>query len=161
MADINSVTLVGRLVRDCELKYTTAGQAIGRFSIAVNRAKRTADGRWEEEPNFFDCVYFGKGAESVSQYLTKGRQVAIQGELRQSRWESNEGQRSRVEIAVMNLSLGQGSQTQQRGPAQQSPMQGMRDNNYSRTSQQSYSQNMDNIAPSGGPEDFQDDSIPF
>lgn len=164
MADINSVTLVGRLVRDCELKYTTAGQAIGRFSIAVNRAKRTADGRWEEEPNFFDCVYFGKAAESVSQYLTKGRQVAIQGELRQSRWESNEGQRSRVEIAVLNLSLGQGSTSTQRGVMpQQAPMQqGMRDNGYSRTSQQGYgASGVSNIAPSGGPEDFQDDSIPF
>ena len=76
MADINSVVMVGRLVRDSELKYLQNGQAILRFSIAVNRARRNSDGSWTDEANFFDCVYFGKAAEGVSQYLVKGRQVS-------------------------------------------------------------------------------------
>lgn len=160
MADINSVVLVGRLTRDCELKYTQNGQAISRFSLAVNRAKRTADGRWEEETNFFDCVYFGKAADAVSPYLKKGRQIAIQGELRQSRWESDGQSRSRVEIFVNNLSLC--SSGENRGGLQQaiSSQQGMSDNSYSRPQQQSFGSN-GSSSFSGGPEDFQDDSIPF
>lgn len=165
MADINSVTLVGRLVRDGELKYSQNGQAILRFSIAINRAKRTADGKWEDESNFFDCVYFGRAAESVSPYLEKGRQVALAGELHQSRWESNDGQaRSRVEIYVNNLSLvgGQSSNSQQPRQAQQPQSQGMRPTGgYSRPQSQSPQQDYNNGSYSGGPEDFQDDSIPF
>ncbi len=160
MADIISVVLVGRLVRDGELKYLPSGQAIVRFSIAVNRARRTGDGKWEEEPNYFDCTYFGKAAEGVSQYLEKGRQVAIQGELRQSRWESDGQTRSRVEISVNNLSLCQSANAQTRGTISQGASgQGMRENNYSRP-QQGFSPNMGTLNV-GGPEDFQDDSIPF
>ena len=100
MSDINCVTLTGRLTRDAELKYTQNGGAIVRFSMAVNRSKRNADGSWAEEASYFDCVYFGKGAESVNSYLSRGRQVAVSGELRQSRWEQDGQTRSRVEVFV-------------------------------------------------------------
>ena len=114
MADINTVCLTGRLTRQAEIRYSqSGGGAIVRFSLAVNRRKRTADGQgWEDEANFFDCVYFGRAAEAVNQYLEKGRQVAISGELRQSKWEQDGQQRSKVEIAVSNLSLvgGRGSE---------------------------------------------------
>lgn len=158
MADINSVTLVGRLTRPGEIRYAQSGQAVVRFSLAVNRAKRTSDGRWEEEPNFFDCVYFGKAAESINPYLEKGRQIAVQGELRQSRWEQDGQTRTRVEIAVNNLTLGQTATGQGRtsslGNAQ--PQQSF-NNTRPQQSAPSYS------APpiTGGPEDFSDDSIPF
>ena len=100
--DINVVVLVGRLTRNAELRYPqNGGNASLRFSIAVNRSRRNASGEWEDEANFFDCVYFTRSAESLSQYLEKGRQVAIQGELRQSRWEDQNGQsRNRIEIFV-------------------------------------------------------------
>ena len=154
MADINSVTLVGRLTRNGECKYTPNGGAVVRFSLAVNRAKRSADGKWEEETSYFDCVYFGKGAEAVNPYLEKGRQVAIQGELRQSRWEQDGATRSRVEIYVNNLSLGQ---TQGAGKTQGAANTG---------ASASYQQNMNSrpqyqSAMTSGPEDFQDDNIPF
>ena len=104
--DINVVVLVGRLTRNAELRYPqNGGNASLRFSIAVNRSRRNASGEWEDEANFFDCVYFTRSAESLSQYLEKGRQVAIQGELRQNRWESDGQTRSRVEIFVNNLTL--------------------------------------------------------
>ncbi len=102
--DMNVVAIVGRLVRESEIRYSQNGGAVCRFSIAVNRRKRVGD-RWEDEANFFDCVYFGKPAESVNQYLTKGRQVSIVGELHQSRWEQDGQARTRVEIFVNNLSL--------------------------------------------------------
>ena len=104
--DLNMVALVGRLTRDSELRMTPNGNGILRFSIAVNRRKRTADGNWEDEANFFDCSMFGKSAQTMANYLKKGRQVAIQGELRQDRWNGQDGQaRTRVEIAVNSLQL--------------------------------------------------------
>lgn len=116
MTDLNNVFLIGRLTRDMEIRYSNGGMAIGRFSLAVNRSKKTGD-KWEDEANFFDCSLFGKTAETMSQYLAKGKQVAVSGELRQSRWEQDGQNRSRVEIAVNNIQLlggkseGQGVQT--------------------------------------------------
>jgi single-strand DNA-binding protein len=112
MADINHVILVGRLTRDAELKFTNAGLAISKFSLAVNRRAKKGD-TWQEETDFFDAVWMGKGAEAVSQYLLKGKQVGIQGELRQNRWEQDGQKRSRVEIFVTSLQLlggGRGAQ---------------------------------------------------
>ena len=86
--DINVVVLVGRLTRDCELKSTPQGTSVCRFSIAVNRRKRTGD-RWEDEVSYFDVVLWGKSADTLKPYLQKGRQVSIEGELRQNRWEQD------------------------------------------------------------------------
>ncbi len=69
--DLNVVALVGRLTRDSELRYSNGGMAICRFSIAVNRRKRSGDNKWEDEANFFDCSMFGKSAEALNQYLEK------------------------------------------------------------------------------------------
>ncbi|OHD27391.1 MAG: single-stranded DNA-binding protein [Spirochaetes bacterium GWB1_66_5] len=104
MAGINHVVLVGNLTRDAELKFTNAGLAISKFSLAVNRRTKKGD-TWQDEVDFFDAVFMGKGAEAVSQYLLKGKQVGIQGELRQNRWEQEGQKRSKVEIFVTNLQL--------------------------------------------------------
>ncbi|MDR0709436.1 MAG: single-stranded DNA-binding protein [Spirochaetaceae bacterium] len=104
MADINHVVLVGRLTRDAELKYTAGGQAVCKFSIAVNRRKKSGD-QWVDEANFFDIVLWGRQGESLSQYLLKGKQVGIEGELRQDRWEQDGQNRSKVEIVANNLQL--------------------------------------------------------
>lgn len=102
--DINHVVLVGRLTRDSELKYTNTGTAIGKFSIAVNRRKRSGD-QWTDEVSYFDIVLWGKTAEALNQYLQKGKQVAVSGELRQNRWEQDGQNRSKVEIIANNLQL--------------------------------------------------------
>jgi single-strand DNA-binding protein len=104
MADINHVVLVGRLTRDAELKFTNTGLAICTFSIAINRRVKSGD-KWTDEANFFDITLFGKQGEGVSQYLTKGTQVAIDGELRQDRWEQDGQKRSKVKIVANNLQL--------------------------------------------------------
>lgn len=104
-SDINHVILVGRLTRDIELRYTNGGACVGRFSLAVNRNKRSAEGQWEEETGFFDIVLWGKQAESLSTYLRKGKQVAVEGELRQSRWEQDGQKKSKVEIAATGIQL--------------------------------------------------------
>ncbi|MAG13093.1 MAG: single-stranded DNA-binding protein [Spirochaetales bacterium] len=104
MADINRVILVGRLTRDAELRYTGGGIAVCKFSLAINRRRKNGD-QWEDEANFFDVVLFGKQGEAINQYLVKGKQVGIDGELRQSRWEKDGQSRSRVEIAAFNVQL--------------------------------------------------------
>lgn len=104
-SDINHVILLGRLTRDIELRYTNGGSCVGRFSLAVNRNKRSADGQWEEETGFFDVVLWGKQAESLSTYLRKGKQIAVEGSLRQDRWEQDGQKRSRVEIAANTVQL--------------------------------------------------------
>ncbi|MDR2101148.1 MAG: single-stranded DNA-binding protein [Treponema sp.] len=104
MADLNHVVLIGRLTRDAELKYTAGGQAVCKFSIAVNRRKKSGD-QWVDEANFFDIVVWGRQGESLNQYLLKGKMVGVDGELRQDRWEQDGQNRSKVEIIANNLQL--------------------------------------------------------
>ena len=114
MADLNHVVLIGRLTRDAELKYTTSGQAVCKFSIAVNRTRKNGE-QWEDEANFFDVVLWGKRGEALNQYLQKGKMIGVDGELRQDRWQQDGQNRSRVEIVANNIQLlggnpgGQGS----------------------------------------------------
>jgi len=119
--DINQSILVGRLVRDAELRYQTSGLAVASFAIAVNRRAKKNE-QWVDEASFFDLALFGKSAENHNKYLTKGTQVAIQAELRQNRWEKDGRNFSEVQIVVTNLQLlgsprgsGQGSQAPHAG----------------------------------------------
>ena len=102
MADINQVVLVGRLTRDAELKYTNTGTAVCKLSLAVNRRRKSND-EWINEASFFDVVIWGKMGESLSQYLVKGKQIGVVGELRQNKWEQDGQPRSRVEIVANNI----------------------------------------------------------
>jgi single-strand DNA-binding protein len=104
MADINHVVLVGRLTRDAELKYTASGQAVCKFSIAINRRRKNGE-QWEDEVNYFDIVLWGRQGESLNQYLLKGKQVGVDGELRQDRWQQDGQNRSKVEIVASNIQL--------------------------------------------------------
>jgi single-strand DNA-binding protein len=108
MADLNHVVLIGRLTRDAELKYTASGQAVCKFSIAVNRRRKNGD-QWEDEANFFDIVLWGRQGESLNQYLVKGKMIGIEGELRQDRWQQDGQNRSKVEIVANNIQLLGGS----------------------------------------------------
>ena len=143
--DINVVVLVGRLTRDCELKSTPQGTSVCRFSIAVNRRKRTGD-RWEDEVSYFDVVLWGKSAETLKPYLQKGRQVSIEGELRQNRWDQEGKTVSKVEVVANNVQL--------LGGGNQGTTAPMPTRSESRGAQPG--------ADLGGPEAFDDgDDIPF
>ena len=112
--DINSVVLIGRLTRDAELRYSNAGTAICKFAIANNYSRKQGD-NWTEETNFFDAVLMGRRAEALHKYLVKGKQVGIQGELRQGRWEQDGQKRSRIEVFVSDLNLLGGTSGSQGG----------------------------------------------
>lgn len=102
---INSVTLIGNLVRDAELKYTNGGLAICEFSIAVNDQKKQGDA-WVDEAYYFDITVFGRQGEAIQRYLTKGKQVGVEGKLKQDRWQNQEGQnRSKVSVVANNVML--------------------------------------------------------
>ena len=103
-SDINSVILVGRLTRDAELSYLPSGTAALAFSIAVNRSKKEGE-QWVEEANFFDISYISKSAENFKQYLVKGKQVGIQGSLKQDRWQDKESGQNRSKIKIMASSV--------------------------------------------------------
>lgn len=99
MKDTNQVVIVGRLTRDGELKYSQSGFAVLNFGIAVNRSvKDQMSGEYKDEASFFDVTAFGKSAEAVAKFLTKGKQVAVVGELVQDRWEKDGQKQSRVKI---------------------------------------------------------------
>ena len=104
MVDVNHVVLIGRLTRDAEIKSLASGQSVCKFSIAVNRRKKNGD-QWEDEANFFDIVVWGRQGESLHQYLVKGKMVAVDGELRQDRWQQEGQNRSKVEVVANYLQL--------------------------------------------------------
>lgn len=102
--DMNSVFLIGRLTRDAELSYFQSGSAVSKFSIAVNRSRKDGE-QWISEANFFDVSLFGKSAENLKKYLLKGTQVAVQGSLRQDRWEKDGQKFSRVYVVANDVQL--------------------------------------------------------
>ena len=114
MIDLNHVSLIGRLTRDAEYKVLPSGQAVCNFSIAVNRRRKNGDS-WEDEANYFDIVLWGKQADSLNRYLVKGKQIGVDGELRQDRWQQDGQNRSKVVISATNVQLLGG------GPGQGSP----------------------------------------
>jgi single-strand DNA-binding protein len=94
---LNSVSIMGRLTRDSELQFTNNGTAVSKFSVAVNH--------WKDDVSYFDVVIYGKLAEGINKYLTKGRQLGVSGELRQQRWEKEGRTQSRIEIVASNVEL--------------------------------------------------------
>lgn len=99
---INRVNISGNLTRDPELRQTPGGMAILKLGVAVNdRTKNQQTGQWEDRPNFVDCVMFGTRAEKMAQYLSKGAKVAVEGKLRYSQWQAQDGsKRSKLEVTV-------------------------------------------------------------
>ena len=117
---INKVFISGNLTNDMEVRYTNSGMAVAQGGIAVNERVKDQAGNWTDKPHFFDLVFFGKRAESLSQYLVKGTKVAIDGRLRYSTWEKVGQKRSKVEIVIDEIELmSRGNQQQQQQPRQQ------------------------------------------
>ena len=105
MSDVNVVALSGRLTRDPELTYTPSGTAVLRVGLAVNMSRKSADGKWEDEPNFVDCECFGRRAEGLARVLGKGQLVLVSGRLRWRSWERDGERRSRITVVVGELRL--------------------------------------------------------
>ena len=100
MANINKTVISGNLVADCTKKKAGETPCI-EFTVASNEYRPKKDGTGEEYANFIDCTLFGKRAQGLAQYMTKGVRVTVLGHLRQNRWETDEGQkRSKIVVIV-------------------------------------------------------------
>ncbi len=104
MTDINTLTIIGRLTSNCDLAYTAGGTVRLNLSIAVNRSQKSG-GEWSDKASFFDVTVWGKTAENISPYLSKGKQIAVQGYLDQQRWEKDGQRFSKVCIVAEQVQL--------------------------------------------------------
>src|SRR5580765_3443988 len=105
MASFNKVMLLGNLTRDPALKYTPSQQAVCEIGVAVNRKFKTASGEDREEVTFVDCTAWGKQAEVINQYMTKGKPIFIEGRLKLDQWEDKQGggKRSKMTVVIENF----------------------------------------------------------
>ncbi len=104
MPSYNKVLLMGNLTRDIELRHTSANTAVANIGLAVNRRFKGQDGQQRDETTFVDCEAWGRTAEVMSQYLSKGRPVFIEGRLRLDQWQDQQGNnRSKLMVVVENF----------------------------------------------------------
>jgi len=125
---MNKIIIIGHLGRDPELKYTPQGQGVTSFSVASSRKYKTAAGEQREETEWFNCSAWGKLAEVCNQYLTKGKQVYVEGRLKSRTYQAQNGEtRVSLEVSVTEVQFlgggqgqggqGQGQQDQSEEPA--------------------------------------------
>jgi single-strand DNA-binding protein len=105
MASFNKVFLMGNLTRDVQLKYLPSQTAVAEFGLACNRKFRTANGEDREEVTFVDITAFGKQAEVLNQYMSKGKPIFIEGRLKFDQWDDKNGggKRSKLTVVVDNF----------------------------------------------------------
>jgi single-strand DNA-binding protein len=103
-ADLNRVTLVGRLTKDPELRHTAGGDAVCTIRLAVSSRSRDESGGWGDKSNYFDVTVFGRQAETASTYLSKGRRIGVDGRLSWREWQAQDGsRRQNVEVIANDV----------------------------------------------------------
>lgn len=105
MAGLNKVMLIGNLGADPEMRYTANGNAVTTFNLAVNRNWTGPDGERKEETEWFTVVSWDKLAETVSQFLQKGRRAYVEGRMKTRSWEGQDGQKRYKTEVVANTVL--------------------------------------------------------
>jgi single-strand DNA-binding protein len=103
-ADLNRVTLVGRLTRDPELRHTGGGDPICSIRLAVSSRSRDEGGNWGDRSNYFDVTVFGRQAQTAADYLAKGRRIGVDGRLSWREWQAQDGtKRQSVEVIANDV----------------------------------------------------------
>jgi single-strand DNA-binding protein len=103
-ADLNRVTLVGRLTRDPELRHLPSGDPLCSIRLAVSSRARDEAGNWGDRSNYFDVTVFGRQAETASTYLAKGRRIGVDGRLSWREWQAQDGsKRQSVEVIANDI----------------------------------------------------------
>lgn len=106
---LNKVTLIGNLGRDAELRSTPSGQSVANFSLATTERWTDKQGQRQEQTEWHRCILWGKTADSLQQYLVKGKQVYIEGKLQTRQWEKDGQKHYSTEINVREVKLLGGS----------------------------------------------------
>jgi len=131
MANFNKVLLIGNLTRDPQLSYLPSQTPVVEFGLAVNRKWTGKDGQSKDETCFVDCRAFGRLAENINKYMTKGRPLFVEGRLSYDTWTAQDGsKRSRHRVVVENFQFlgappgGTDSQVQPDGASSEGPAKG-------------------------------------
>ncbi len=162
---INSVTLVGRLTKDPELRTTPSGVEVGNFTLAVNRTFTNQNG--EREADFINCIVFRKQAVNVNQYLSKGKLAGIVGRLQTRSYDNKEGQKVFVtEVVCDNVQFLEPKDSQNGSNSYQNGTSYQKGNNYTQNNQNvQQGQNKAKYDQQNNPfnngSDFDDTDLPF
>jgi single-strand DNA-binding protein len=103
---INKAILFGNLTRDPELRALPSGMNVCNFSLATNRVYRDRDGKKQEQTDFHNVVVFGRQADTVNQYLKKGRSCYVEGRMQTRSWEQNGEKKYRTEVVADTVQFG-------------------------------------------------------
>ncbi|WP_430600897.1 single-strand binding protein [Enterococcus sp. DIV0008] len=155
---INNVTLVGRLTKDPDLRYTTSGTGVATFTLAVNRNFTSADGT--READFINCVIWRKPAETLANYAKKGVLIGVTGRIQTRSYENQQGQKVYVtEVIADNFQLLESKKADSSQNTQGSGVSNSQTNNYTRNQQNTNSATADPFGNSSI--DISDDDLPF
>lgn len=117
---LNKAILMGRLTRDPELRHTQSNMAVCSFSLAVDRDRKDANG--ERQTDFIDCVAWGKQAEFVAQWFTKGAMAIVVGRIQSRSWEDkNGGKRVSIEVNCDEVTFGETKKAREKAREQEAP----------------------------------------
>lgn len=151
---LNRVVLVGRLVKDPEMKYTQSGVAVTTITLAVNRPFKNQSG--ENEADFIRCIVWRKQAENVANYLSKGSLAGVDGRIQTRNYDDRDGKRVFMTEVV--------AESVQFLESKKSTNEGTYEGNYNKTNDQNYKGNQNDDPFTGGgnkPIDINDDDLPF
>lgn len=155
---MNVTSLVGRLTKDLDLSYTPQGTAVGKFTLAVNRPFKNAEGN--QEADFIQCVVWRKPAETLANYTKKGSQLGVVGRIQTRSYDNQQGQKVYVtEIIVENFTFLE-SKNNGTGINQQQGQVNSQTSNQSSTGG-NYQASNDPFTKNSNPIMIDDDSLPF
>lgn len=155
---INNLTLVGRLTKDPDLKYTGNGTAVATFTLAVNRNFTNQSG--EREADFINCVIWRKPAETLANYAKKGVLIGVTGRIQTRSYDNQQGQKVYVtEVIADNFQLLESKKADSRQNTQGGGVSNSQTNNYTRNQQNTNSATADPFGNSSI--DISDDDLPF
>ncbi|HNX04408.1 MAG TPA: single-stranded DNA-binding protein [Opitutales bacterium] len=168
MSSFNKVILMGNLTRDPDTRTTPSGATICKIGLAVNRVYTAQDGTRKEEVTFVDCDAFGKQAETISKWMSKGKGILIEGRLRLDQWDDKStGQaRSKLGVVIENFQFvggrGEGDAPGDAAPAAEGT-DAPAPRAYKAPAQQPTAQPPRSAAPRRAPQSSQgiDDDVPF
>lgn len=118
--NLNRVLLAGNLTRDPQVRFFANEKAVADFGLAINRRSKTADGQTKDETTFLDCEAWGRDAELIGQYMTKGKGIFIEGRLKLETWDDKKdgSKRSKIKVVVERFQfVGDGKGERQAGDA--------------------------------------------
>lgn len=163
---MNTTSLIGRLTKDIDLKYTSSGKAVGSFTLAVNRNFKNQQGEYEAD--FILCQIWGKAAESLANFTRKGSKIGIDGRIQTRNYENQQGQRVYItEVVVNNFHLLDPKESNQNQNYSNNNYQQQSQNNQYQQGQGNFNQNYSNnyqqapFVEDSRPVEIAPDDLPF